>query len=190
MSNTDNFVDAVYDSLEKLYEKDTNFQKQLLGNEPIVKLFDVYSDWLAFNQSLNPKIAANTIYKDAIRVGYMDFGNRKLKKNTKIDKQQNFNLIYGSEQDINEAIKLMTILKQKNIEKYYVVLEALEKIKEMNDYVKPSKNIFGKTTNAAKLNVAPLKMPQINSLKGLLNMDIPEILEYINKFDNALSKHK
>jgi hypothetical protein len=190
MNNTDSFVDAVYDSLEKLYQKDKNFQKNLLGNEPILKLFDVYSDWLAYNLSLNPKVAANTIYKDAIGVGYMNFANRKIKKGAQINKQKNFNLIYGSEQEINEAIKLMSMLKQKNSQKYYLVIDALEKIKEMNDYVKPAKNIFGKTTNLAKSNIQPLKMPQINSLKGLLKMDNPEIQQYINKFDAALAKHK
>ena len=45
------------------------------------------------------------------------FSSDNFKKEFLDNKQQNFNLIYGSEQEINEAIKLMTMLKQKNIQK-------------------------------------------------------------------------
>lgn len=186
---TDQFVDSVYDALEKLYEKDKNFQKHLLGNEPIKKLFDVYSDWLANNLAISPKVAANTIYRDAIGVGYMDFTRRKIKRGVSLKGEIPFNLIYGTQKEIDQAIKLMTNLKNENPNKYELVLTALEKIKEMNDNIKPVKNIFGKTTNVSKLSVAPLKMPQINSLLGLLKMDEKQIQAYLNKFNSALAAH-
>jgi hypothetical protein len=150
MNNVDQFVDQVYEELERLYIKDKNIKKSLLGNEPIKKIFDNYDQWLANNISLSPKIAANAIYKDVISIGYIDFVNKKIKKGVQLKGEPSFNLIYGTQKEIDQGYKLLTALKNQNPNKYNLVVTALEKIKEISDQVKPAKNIFGKTTNVAK----------------------------------------
>lgn len=187
MSNIDQFVDEVYDDLKSLYNRDTNFQKNLLGRDPMKKLFDIYSDWLAYNSSLSPKIAANIIYKDAMSVGYLDFANRKIKKGVQIHKQSGFNLIYGNQKEIDEAVKIMTQLKQKNPQKYELVMTALEKMKSVSDKIKPKKNPLGKTTNISKQAIAPMKQPTLLSLKSFVNDDEKKIKDYIQRMDGALT---
>src|SRR5579859_4572408 len=114
MDNTNAFVDQVYLELVGLYGKDKNIKKQLLGREPIKKIFDIYSDWLAQNLALNPKVAANAIYKDVIRVGYLDFANRGLKRGVQLKGQSGFNLIYGTQKEIDAAAQTMNTLKAQN----------------------------------------------------------------------------
>lgn len=181
------FVDEVYDDLKSLYDKDRNFQKNLLGREPIKKLFDIYSDWIAYNSSLSPKIVANAIYKDAMGVGYLDFANRKIKKGVQLNKQFGFNLIYGTQKEIDEAMKIMVQLKEKNPEKYDLVLTALEKIKHLSDRIKPAKNPLGKTTNIAKQAVQPMRLPTLISLKSLVKDDNKIISDFIKRADAGLA---
>jgi hypothetical protein len=189
MSNqVDQFVDQVYDELERLYAKDKNFKKGLLGNEPIKKMFDIYGDWLAVNVSLSPKVAANTIYKDAIGVGYLDFAQRKIKRGVQIQGMPSFNLIYGTQKEIDQAMKMMAQVKIEDPKKYDLVLLALEKVKEVSDGVKPAKNIFGKTTNVAKQQVMNLKMPKLSTLETFLKLSENQLRSYVAKLHVAATK--
>jgi len=188
MDNTNAFVDQVYLELVGLYGKDKNIKKQLLGREPIKKIFDIYSDWLAQNLALNPKVAANAIYKDVIRVGYLDFANRGLKRGVQLKGQSGFNLIYGTQKEIDAAAQTMNTLKAQNPVKYSLMITALQKIKELSDRAKPAKNIFGKTTNVAKQAVAPLKMPTYGTFNLLMKMNEKQLQAYIAKFGKALPK--
>lgn len=185
MSNVDQFVDQVYDELERLYGKDKNFRKGLLGNEPIKKIFDVYADWVAVNTTLSPRVVANTIYKDIIGVGYLDFARRKVKRGTQVNGMPSFNLIYGSQKEIDTAMKLMTQLKNQDPKRYDLILFALEKVKEVSEGIKPAKNIFGKTTNVAKQEVMNLKMPRLATLQTFLKLNDNQIKSYIAKLHNA-----
>lgn len=186
MGNTNAFVDQVYLELVGLYGKDKNIKKQLLGREPIKKIFDIYSDWLAQNLALNPKVAANAIYKDVIRVGYLDFANRTLKKGVQLKGQPGFNLIFGTQKEIDAANQTMAMLKNQNEVKYSLMITALQKIKELSDRAKPAKNIFGKTTNVAKQAVAPLKMPTYATFNLLMKMNEKQLQSYIAKFNKSL----
>lgn len=186
MDNTNEFVDKVFLELVGLYGKDKNIKKQLLGRQPITKLFDMYSDWLAQNLALNPKVAANAIYKDVIRVGYLDFANRALKRGVQLKGQTGFNLIYGTQKEIDAAAQTLNSLKIQNQQKYSLLITALQKIKELSDRAKPAKNIFGKTTNIAKQAVAPLKMPTYATFNLLMKMNEKQLQAYIAKFTKSL----
>lgn len=186
MSSTDQFVDDVYAELEKLYDKDKNIQKGLLGDEPMKIIFNNYSDWLANNLALTPRVAANAIYKDVIGVQYRDFGNKKLKKGVQLPGERGFNLIYGSQPEINKAIQIMTQLKNQNPNRYNLILNALEKIKTVSDEVKPAKNIFGKTTNVAKQQADVVKMPRLGTLETFLNLNDAQLKNYIGQLNRAL----
>lgn len=183
------FVDSVYDELSKLFNKDKNPKKSLLGNDPILTIFDQYSDWLVNNFSLSPKVAANEIYKDVIAVQYYQFGNKRLKRGVQLKNKPSFNTIYGSQKEIDEANKILKDLEAKNPKKHQLVVTALTKIKQMADKVKPEKNLFGKTKNVAKQNVATLQqMPRFGTLKTLISKNEKELTDYINKFTTSLNK--
>jgi hypothetical protein len=186
MSNTDQFVDEVYSELEKLYGKDQNMQKGLLGTSPMTTIFKYYSDWLANNLALSPRVAANAIYKDVIGVQYRDFENRKLKKGIQLPGERGFNFIYGSQPEIDKAIQIMTQLKNENPNKYNLILSALEKIKTVSDEVKPAKNIFGKTTNVAKQQTDIVKMPRLGTLETFLKLNDAQLKNYIGQLNRAL----
>lgn len=186
MNSTDQFVDEVYSELEKLYEKDMNMQKGLLGSSPITMIFKYYSDWLANNLALSPKVAANAIYKDVIGVQYRDFQNKKLKKGVQLPGERGFNFIYGSQQEIDQAIRMMTELKNQNPNRYNLILNALEKIKTVSDEVKPAKNIFGKTTNISKQQADIVKMPRLGTLESFFKLNDAQLKKYIAQLNNAL----
>jgi hypothetical protein len=186
MNSTDQFVDAVYAELEKLYARDQNIQKGLLGNEPMKTIFNNYSDWLANNLALSPRVAANSIYKDVMGVQYRDFGNKKLVKGVQLPGERGFNLIYGSQPEINKGIQLMTQLKNQNPQRYNLILTALEKIKTVSDEVKPAKNIFGKTTNVAKQQADIVKMPRLGTLETFLKMNDAQLKNYLGQLNRAL----
>lgn len=190
MYNVDQFVDAVYDELEKLYTKDKNYQKRLLGNTPMKKIFDNYADWLAYNSGLSPKVAANAIYKDVIRVGYIDFVNKGLKKNVQLKGETGFSLIFGNAKEIDYGYKLMTDLKNKDQAKYNLVLTALEKVKQISDTVKPAKNIFGKTTNVAKQDIQQFKLPKLTTLQTFLKMNNNQLSQYIKQLDASIAANQ
>lgn len=182
--DNDQFVDAVYDELEILYNKDKNYSKATLGNDPILKLFEIYSDWLANNLALSPKVAAHTIYRDAQGVNYRDFGNRKIKRGVQLKNQPNFNMIYGTQQEIDAAKQALDNLKIKNPQKHDLIVELLGLIKNYADQIKPEKNIFGgRTTNLAKQDVsAQQQMPRYGTLNVLMKMNVKQLTDYKKKF--------
>jgi hypothetical protein len=186
MSNTDQFVDAVYAELERLYEKDKNIKKGLLGQEPLKTIFTNYSDWLATNLAMSPKIAANAIYKDVIGIGYIDFMRRKLKRGVQLKNEPNYNFIYGTQQEIDQSYNLLRQLEQQNNQKFQLVTTALEKVKQISDQVKPAKNIFGKTTNVAKQQVQSFKMPRFATLETFLKMNDSQLKTYIKQLDKSI----
>lgn len=188
MSNTDQFVDEVYAELERLYSKDKSIKKGLLGKEPMKTIFNNYSDWLATNLSMSPKVAANAIYKDVISIGYLDFMNKKLKRGVQLKGEPNYNLIYGTQQEIDQAYNTLRQLEQQNNPKFQLVTTALEKVKTISDQVKPAKNIFGKTTNVAKQQVQSFKMPRFSTLQTFLKMTDQQLKKYISQLDKSIQQ--
>jgi len=188
MSNVDKFVDAVYDHLEHLYKRDKNYRKMMLGNEPIKKIFQYYSDWLATNRGLSPKVAANSIYKDIIGVNYFDFANRKLKPGVMINNIPSFDMIYGTPQEIKKAKGIMAQLQQENPKKYNLVLKCLQKVRTISDSVKPAKNLFGRTTNVAKQDIASFKMPKLSTLETFLKMSDSQLMQYIGQLEQTIQR--
>jgi len=188
MSKVNSFVDAVYDHLEALYNKDKNYRKTMLGNEPIKRIFDNYSDWLSTNLALSPKVAANAIYKDLIGINYFDFPNKKLKPGVAINNTPSFDGIYGTPQEIKKAKGILAQLQQENPKKYNLVLKCLQKVKTVSDTVKPAKNLFGKTTNVAKQDVASFKMPKLSTLETFMKMSEPQLMQYIGQLDNTIQR--
>lgn len=186
MNNVDHFVDEVYAELEKLYNKDKNLKKGLLGNEPLKTIFNHYSEWLANNLAISPKVAANAIYKDVINVGYLDFVNKKLKKGVQLKGEPNFNLIYGSIEEIDRLYKTLTQLQNQNPSRFNLIVSALEKVKEISDQVKPAKNIFGKTTNVAKQNILSFKMPRYATFETFMRMSDSQLKTYLKKLDKSI----
>lgn len=187
MNNTDQFVDAVYVELERLYGKDTNIKKGLLGNSPMQTIFNHYSEWLANNLALSPKVAANAIYNDVIKVGYFNFVNKELKKGVQLKGEPGFNLIYGAQPEIDKAIKILTQIKNQDQSKYNLMLVALEKVKELSDQVKPAKNIFGgRTTNQAKSAVKSFKLPTYGTFETFLKMSNQQLGSYILKLNKSI----
>ena len=186
--NSDQFVDSVYDEISDLFEKDNNIKKNNLGNNPIVKIFDIYSDWIANNMGVSPTVAANAIYKDVKNVGYLNFEGRKLKRGVQLKGELGFNQIYGTQKEIDQATTLLTDLKQKNPKKYELVVTALDKIKSIANTIKPEKNIFGgKTTNIAKQYVsAQHQMPRYGTLQTLLKLNEKQLGDYIRKFNKVV----
>lgn len=182
--NSDQFVDAVYDELESLYNKDKDHTKASLGNDPILKLFEIYSDWLANNLALSPKVAAHAIYRDAQEVKFRDFGNRKIKRGVQLKNQPNFNMIYGTQQEIDATNRALNDLKIKNVEKHNLIVELLGLIKNYADQIKPEKNLFGgRTTNIAKQDVSTQQhMPRFGTFNVLLKMNVKQLTDYKNKF--------
>lgn len=181
--NNDQFVDGVYDELENLFNKDQNLNKNTLGTDPILKIFDIYSDWLANNLALSPKVAANTIYKDTQAVNYLDFDNRKIKRGVQIKGEPNFNMIYGSQKEIDIVRKTLDKLKIDNPEKHDLIVKLLGLIKGYADKVKPDKNLYGgKITNLAKMDVSPEQhMPRYGTFNVLLKMNTKQLTDYIGK---------
>jgi len=187
MNNTDQYVDAVYAELERLYGKDNNIKKGLLGNEPMKTIFNHYSEWLANNLALSPKVAANAIYKDVIKVGYFNFMNKGLKKGIQLKGEPGFNLIYGSQSEIDEAVKMLTQIKNQDQSRYNLILTALEKVKALSDQVKPAKNIFGgRTTNQAKSAVKSFKLPTYGTLETFLKMSNQQLGSYILQLNKSI----
>lgn len=182
--NSDQFVDGVHDELERLFNKDQNPDKNILGTDPILKIFDIYSDWLANNLALSPKVAANTIYKDTQGVGYLDFDRRKIKRGAQIKGEPNFNMIYGSQKEIDTVRQTLDVLKSKNPEKHDLIVKLLGLIKGYADKIKPEKNLYGgKTTNLAKMDVSPEQhMPRYGTFNVLLKMNTKQLTDYMSKF--------
>lgn len=187
MSNVDQFVDDVYNELEKLYKRDQNLQKDFLGDQPIARIFDYYSDWLVNNLALSPRVAANAIYKDVQNINYRDFGNRSLKKGVQIKGQAGFNLIYGSQVEIDRAVKLLTQIRNQSEDRYELIVNALEKVKMISDKVKPEKNIFtGKLNTTSIEQNKMLKMPRIGTVETFLKMSDNQLKNYINTLNKSL----
>ncbi len=184
-NDVDLFVDQVYDELERLYGKDRNYQKGLLGNEPMKKIFDIYGDWLAVNTMISPKVAANTIYRDVIKVGYLDFARRQIKRGVQVQGMPSFNVIYGTQKEIDQASKILAQLKTQNPQKFDTVMLALQKVKEVSDGVKPSPNIFGKATNLAKQQAVTMKLPKLATLNTFMSMNDGQLRSYVGKLHNA-----
>jgi hypothetical protein len=185
MSNPklDAWVDKVYEELEDLYSRDKNYKKYLLGNYPMKKIFDEYADWLAVNSTLSPRVAANTLYKDVIGVGYFDFARKKVKRGYQLLGIPSFNLIYGTQKEIDQANQILNQLKANDPKRYDLIKFALEKTKEVSDTVTPAKNIFGKTTNIAKQQT--IKMPRLATLQSFMSMNDNQIRSYVAKFHKA-----
>lgn len=184
MSNIDQWVDQVYVELEDLFARDKNYGKYMLGNYPMKRIFDVYSDWLSVNSTLSPRVAANTVYKDIQGVGYYDFNRRKIKKGIQVHGMPSFNVVYGTQKEIDEANRLLGQLKNQDAKRYDLIMFALEKIKDVSDTVKPAKNIYGKTTNLAKQEA--VKMPRLGTLLTFLKMNDLQIRSYIAKFHKTV----
>lgn len=185
-NNPDAFVDAVYDAIETLYKKDKNVKKQMLGGSPAAKLIGVYSDWLANNLGLSPRLAANSIYRDTMRVGYLDFPNRALKKGVQLKNEPGLNLIYGDQKQIDQANKTMQQIQANDPTRHQILLTALQKVKQLSDTVKPAKNIFGKTTAQAKKNITNFKMPTMQTFLLFQKMSNQQLNDYIKKIQKAL----
>lgn len=190
MDNVDKFVNELYDELLSLYKKDKNVNKKLLGSEPINRVIDNYVDWIVKNMGQSPKITANDIYHDLKNIRYTNFNARQLRGDVSSKKHKNFNLIYGNIKQIDDAIILMDQLKNTDPDKHALVTTALEKIKELSDYIKPEKNIFGKTTNIAKKNIETFKQPNNNTFMGLLKYNTKELTEYIRQINAIIEKKK
>lgn len=189
MSNVDQFVDAVYVELEKLYNKDKNIKKGLLGNEPMKTIFNQYSDWLANNLALSPKVAANAIYRDVARIGYFNFNDKQLKKGVQLKGESGFNLIYGTQEEIDRAYRILTEIKNKDQSRYGLIVTALEKVKQISDQVKPAKNLFGgRTTNVAKQTVKSFKLPRFGTLETFLNMSNQQLGSYVSQLDKSIKQ--
>jgi len=189
MDNVDQFVDGVYDELTKLFEKDKDAKKHLLGNDPLAKLFDNYSDWLANNASLSPSVAAHAIYRDVKGIGYIDFEKRKLKRGVNLAGETGFNIIYGTQKEIDAAQKLLNDLKEKDGDKYQVLIEVLTTLKQMSDNIKPQKNIYGgKVTNQSKETIKQFKQPTFSALNGALKMSVQELQAYLAKMKKLIGK--
>lgn len=191
MDNIDEeFVNELFDELVDLYEKDKNVNKKLLGSEPVMKIIENYSDWLIYNMSESPKVVANELYRDVKNIRYTNFGAKGLKKGVAPKSHKNFNLIYGNEKQIDDVYKKMNQLKETDPNKYELTTNVLQKIKELSDFIKPEKNIFGKTTNIAKKNVDSFKQPNHNTFMGLIKYDSKQLNTYLQQINSIIEKKK
>lgn len=176
MVGRDEWVDAIVDELEKLYAKDTDHRKALLGKDYIRTIFDHYSNWIAKNQNLNAIQVARSIFKDLKSIGYYDYQNQKL--NAKGQHQDSyFDLIYGSIKEINEAYAQLTKLKATNPKKYNLVVSCLEMIKGISD-----KSAMTKFSGAKLVKAGIIKSPTFSTFSMLMKMNEKQLMNSLQKW--------
>lgn len=176
MVGRDEWVDQIVDELEKLYAKDTDHRKALLGHDYIRTIFDHYSDWIAKNQNLNAVQVARSIFKDLKGIGYYDYQNQKL--NAKGQHQDSyFDLIYGSIKEINEVYNELAKLKSINQKKYDLVVACLQMIKGISD-----KSTTTKFSGAKLVKTGAIKSPTIVTFNMLMKMNEKQLMNSLRKW--------